>query len=118
MSAALASTARIRGHGTAHRPDRLVCPAQASSACAGQPLARSLHHREQDSRRRDARMGGARPSLEAAIEAMLEGSRDRCLLCSGQVVRRSADGVLVCRVCESVLTESDTLDAVLLLDAA
>jgi ribosomal protein L37AE/L43A len=63
-------------------------------------------------------MGGARPSLEAAIEAMLEGSRDRCLLCSGQVVRRSADGVLVCRVCESVLTESDTLDAVLLLDAA
>lgn len=49
-------------------------------------------------------MGGARPSLDDAIEAMFDGAPGECLVCSGTVAKRPSDGALVCDVCEAVLS--------------
>ena len=72
-------------------------------------------HREQ---RRAARLGGARPSLDEAIEALQSGASDECLVCSSAVRRRNPNGALVCGVCESVLGAPDLPIAGVLLEAA
>jgi len=91
--------------------------ARASSACAWthgqQSVARPDHQQ-----RRAARLGGARPSLDEAIAAMIAGASDQCLVCAGNVAKRAGDGALVCLSCESLLAVPDSVEFAALPEAA
>ena len=118
MSSTLASGGRYAGAQQARqrRAANALGP-QASPVCAVPRAPRPTRHRDQE-QRRVARLGGARPSLEEAIAALLGDASHECLLCSGSVRQRSRDGALVCCVCESVLGRPDLAGPAVSLEAA